>query len=249
MTNRLFFRTVGWRGILFTAWLGTPVHELGHALSALLFGMRIKDLRLFQPDSTTGNLGYVNYAYNPDNILHQVGRFFVGIAPLFSGVVVLYATLYFLFPGSDIMFDALARSSRTMMNDTGILVSVQAFGAGIWIILVHIFNPANLLSWQFYLFFYIGLCVAAHIAPSKTDMESVWTGLGVILGFFLIANLVTQLFGYNLTPVLFSARGFLAPMISLFVFAIVISTVNLLMTWLVLGIVARIRYGRFLHPF
>ena len=30
--NRYFFAAYGMKGILATAWLGTPIHELGHAL-------------------------------------------------------------------------------------------------------------------------------------------------------------------------------------------------------------------------
>ena len=48
LTNRIFSR-LGWKGLLATAWLGVPVHELSHAIACKIFGHRIEKLSLFSP--------------------------------------------------------------------------------------------------------------------------------------------------------------------------------------------------------
>ena len=40
-TSSNYYRSVGWKGILWTAWLGTPIHELSHVFFAWLFRHRI----------------------------------------------------------------------------------------------------------------------------------------------------------------------------------------------------------------
>ena len=78
--------------------IGTPVHELSHALIALLFGFRITEFRpfIFDPSSTT--LGFVRYSYDPTNLLQQIGHFFVGIAPVFVPLAIIYLLYRILIP-------------------------------------------------------------------------------------------------------------------------------------------------------
>jgi hypothetical protein len=46
------------KGTYFVAWLGTPIHELGHALFCVIFMHRIVEIEFFKPDPLTGTLGY-----------------------------------------------------------------------------------------------------------------------------------------------------------------------------------------------
>ncbi|MDR3490768.1 MAG: hypothetical protein P4M12_01845 [Gammaproteobacteria bacterium] len=60
--NRYFFAAYGMKGILATAWLGTPIHELGHALMCLIFAHKIKDIKLLTLNQADGTLGYVSHS-------------------------------------------------------------------------------------------------------------------------------------------------------------------------------------------
>lgn len=92
----------GLLGSTWTRWLfasiGTPVHELSHALIALLFGYTITDMRLFIPDPASATLGYVSYSYNQANLFQQIGHFFVGIAPVLLPLLVVYLLYRLLIP-------------------------------------------------------------------------------------------------------------------------------------------------------
>ena len=90
--------TIGWGMYLLFAWIGTPIHELSHFLMCLLFGFKVSEVKLFRPfkGKKDGILGYVNYSYNPKNLYQKIGNFFVGIAPMIGGSIVIYILFRFL---------------------------------------------------------------------------------------------------------------------------------------------------------
>ncbi len=93
----LIGNTVGYRAILLTATVGTPIHELGHAVMCVLFGHTIEEISLYNPDPKNGMLGYVKHSYNPKNIYHQLGNFLIGLGPLLSGVGCMIGILFLCF--------------------------------------------------------------------------------------------------------------------------------------------------------
>src|SRR4030042_644737 len=54
LTFKSLSHAFGRWGTYFVAWLGTPVHELGHALFCIIFGHKIEDIQFFKPDKDTG---------------------------------------------------------------------------------------------------------------------------------------------------------------------------------------------------
>jgi hypothetical protein len=107
--NRAFYKAVGaGRTVcLATGFIGTPIHELGHAFMCLVFFHKIVDIKLYQIDDESGTLGYVSHTYNKRNIYHVIGNYFIGVAPIFCGGIVLYLLMKFLLPSS---FTAVASS-------------------------------------------------------------------------------------------------------------------------------------------
>src|SRR3989338_10199174 len=94
-TQNNYYQTVGLKGILWTAWFGTPIHELGHVFFAKLFHHKITQISLFKPNPETGNLGHVSHTYNKYSLYQRLGNFFVGAAPMLFGSVGLIIFLYF----------------------------------------------------------------------------------------------------------------------------------------------------------
>ncbi|MCU8019354.1 M50 family metallopeptidase [Shewanella baltica] len=83
-----FFSLLG-RGWLFRVYAapGVFIHELSHALTAILVGFNITHISFFSPQPD-GTLGFVQYKYRP-SIISPLLRLFVGIAPLFGGLFVV----------------------------------------------------------------------------------------------------------------------------------------------------------------
>ena len=174
--------------ILFS-WLGTTIHEVGHLLTALVFGHRIASFRPFAPNTKTGVLGSVYTKHHAGNLYQHIGLFFIGIAPVVFGTLVIYLALYVLF--RDQMADIWrVIDRRNAINDPGIGTILSAglafFG--------FVFSPWNLLDWRFYLFMYIAFSVGSSIRLSSADIKAATPGcLTSIVLLFLFNTVLLSL--------------------------------------------------------
>ncbi len=104
-------RGVGRAMIIGTSILGTPIHELSHALMCLVFGHKITKIALWQPASSDGTLGYVTHTYNRKNPYHILGNLFIGIGPVLGGMGILTLLLTLCFPSTLDTYMAAARGA------------------------------------------------------------------------------------------------------------------------------------------
>ena len=93
ITQQRLAERFGWRSVMWTGWLGTPIHELSHAAMCVLFRHRVDDIALFEPDRESGRLGYVKHSFRRGNWFEEIGNLFIGIAPLIGGSIALAALL------------------------------------------------------------------------------------------------------------------------------------------------------------
>jgi len=211
----------GWKSVLWTGWLGTPIHELSHAILCKLFRHRIDEIALFEPDKKSGRLGFVRHSWTRGNWFEEVGNFFIGLAPLVGGSLALAGLLWFFFPdsvsnmieGSGIRegADALESTSFTSM----IFGSVQS-------LLSDLLSPANLISWKFWLFTYLVLCVGSHMAPSRSDYDGASRGVLMVVLATIACLLLISVLGYETDRIVQTMLRFLSPIFGLQVIAIVI---------------------------
>lgn len=224
LTHKNYLRSVGWKGILLTAWIGTPMHEFGHALLCYIFAHKVVEVALFKPNQETGGLGYVNHSYNPGKLYQRVGNFFIGAAPMIFGSIALFLLLYFLLPNGKEVFAPL----NTQVSN------VQAFLISLKETLLQLFALENLKTWEFWLFLYLAFCISSHIAPSKKDRQGMWDGFGWLVTILLIVNIFTLGLGYDITYYILSLNHYLGILVAIFTFAIIISTLHYLLTTLIL---------------
>ena len=194
----------GWYLGLF-GWLGTIIHELGHALFCIIFRHKITEMKLFDPDPETGTLGYVQHTYETSSLYQLTGNFFIGIGPILLGTALLYLFLYLLLglnpfrfvintvlPASNIYsWGTIANLLQTLWSSSKTLVS-------------GIFSLHNLASWQLYVFIYLTFTIGSSIILSPSDFKGAFKGLSIILPFIFIFNLAT-LWAGNFTSNIFSA--------------------------------------------
>ena len=101
LCGRVFLRLLGRSGynmLVASAFVGTPIHELGHAAMCLLFRHEIVELVLWQPHSDDGTWGYVRHTHNTDDLYQKLGNLFISAGPIFSGMAVLSLLLMIFFP-------------------------------------------------------------------------------------------------------------------------------------------------------
>jgi hypothetical protein len=205
--NRNMWQALGKSGVILTAFIGTPVHEAGHALLALLFGHKIVEIKLLQLGSPDGVLGYVSHSYNKRNLYQRIGNFFIALGPLFSGTFTILASMYFLLPKTfHIILNKVAGAKYINFSAKKF---TQYVAANFQTVFLSMFTPSNFRRAEFWVFLFIAVCIASHIALSTQDMKGMRDGLvAAYLAAFLI-NLLAFLCGYGgLFGVLFSIKYF-----------------------------------------
>ncbi len=169
----------GWKSILWTGWLGTPIHEFSHALMCVLFRHHIESMALFEPDFESGRLGYVRHSYQKGNWYQEIGNVFIGIAPLIGGTIALLLCLRVFFPGSisESMNAASAQANLTSQSYTiAVPILEQIFASG-------------LANWRTCLFTYLVLCIGSHMAPSWSDYHGALKGALLLASIFVVVTL------------------------------------------------------------
>lgn len=225
LINRLFYANFGGHGravCYATGFIGTPVHELSHAVMCVLFGHRITEMRLFQI-SDDGTLGYVNHSYNGRNVYQQIGNFFIGVAPIVCISGILYGAAYLLLPS----FTSAVSVYGAELSFNSVWYSLKAF-----------FSAAT--SWQWWVFVLVGMLLALHMNLSGADIKGAWSGVILLLIVVLVVDIVlgytvaTALDGF--TAVALAASGYL---LCFFTIALIISVFALIISFILRPILNR----------
>ena len=225
-TARLSVRFWGRNFFLYGfGWLGCSVHELSHAFFALIFGHKISEVALFEPNSNGESLGHVSHSYNKRSIYQKTGNFFIGISPLLFGGIVLFLCVLLLY-----RFDVTAlstfRISPHVLTDLSLLKQI---GLNIWNSLISFFSIVFVGSaavwWKSALLIYILYSVGSSMTLSKSDVGSAISGFLWLIIIFLVFNLITLWIGNFVIDFLGRIVGY----ISGFYFLLILSMIaNLL---------------------
>lgn len=195
LTRTYWTRAFGKKGFLLSAWIGVPIHELGHAIMCVLFRHQIVAMQLFPTDTSNGYLGYVRHQYNQRSIYQRIGNFFIGIAPIFSGMAVLILLMYYFVPQS---YSVFIRTLETNTQVTSINIDMlQNIFVSSFLLLKSLFTISNLSTPSFWLFLFIAICISAHIALSKPDIEGSLDGVITIFIVLFLFNTIAELLHYD----------------------------------------------------
>jgi hypothetical protein len=222
-------RRFGWRAVLCTGWIGTPVHELSHALACVIFRHRVVEMKLWQPDPNTGTLGYIRHEPTDAQSWYQrLGAPFIGIAPLAGGALVLAVLTFTMVPTARSQgLEPIEKAFVKMIAGGGLWETIESLFHLEIAFLKIIFDIENAREWYFWLYLYLVLCVGMHMAPSGPDIKSSWKGLllaGILLGVVLfIANAIFNAVTGRLSSPEAIAH-FVAPAISVLILAILINS-------------------------
>jgi len=186
--TRNFQRSFGRNALMVTGIIGTPIHEMSHAGSALLFGHKINDIKLFQRPDENGVMGYVNHAYNKNSLYQQIGNFFIGVAPIFGGILVIIGLMRLLIPEAFAKFITIMVESVNF--DTFSMATIEGLATSYLGLLKIIFSWSNFQNAYFYLFLFIAICISSHMSLSLADIKGASRGLLTIFLVVLVFNIL-----------------------------------------------------------
>lgn len=174
-----------------TAAIGTPIHELGHALMCPLFGHKIKRIRLWSPTAQGGVYGFVEHSYSKRSAWARLGNLFIGVGPIFSGLGVVTLALCLCFPDAWREYLAASRSFAATGGD------VKALLESIVWLLTSVIRGVGDVWWRALLGIVVILSVALHVSLSWADVKSSLNAIPVYLILLLLFAGVTTAFGIN----------------------------------------------------
>lgn len=248
-TRTTFVKSIGEKfDIYVTGWIGTPIHELGHAIFCIPFGHRIVEMKLFSPNSANGSLGYVNHSYKPNNVWHKIGNFFIGFGPILFGSFVIFMLIKYLLPNNEVILSIISNQKTDISSVSGFLQQfITIYSSGIQI-LSELFSMANLKTWQFWVFLYISLCISSHMELSPPDLKGVWSGLVAIIILLIVINSITVFFGVNISRFTNNLSAYTYMTSGIFTFATIISAMFFFLSYISLNIYTLIKYRKIFSP-
>ncbi len=199
--------------------VGTPVHELGHALMCIPFAHRITDMKLLLPPSRRSKtLGYVQHTYNRKNLWAVFGDLFISFGPIFSGLGVMILVLTLCFPTQ---WNAYLDSSRAMVAAG---VGVREMLSGGVSLLFSLFEGIKGDAVRSVVGLLIILSVSQHITLSFADLKGCFKALLIYTGVLAIFAGVTMPFGLQ-GDIVSALMRFNLPVLSIFCVTIAFSLV------------------------
>jgi len=199
----LSFKVLGQEVYLYVfGWLGTSIHEIGHAIFAILFAHKVSEIKLFKPGSGK-SLGHVKHSYTKGNPYQTLGNFFIGIGPVLIGSLLLWLITLLLF---DLNIFRIADKHQVVYN-FGLFESLGSLkmaatniGKGVWECFNIIISNGNWLKLT--LFFYLFYSIGSSITLSASDIKGALRGFVYFVILLLIFNIGTLWIG-NFTIGLF----------------------------------------------
>ena len=226
MYNILILNSLGRKFLVFTAYIGTPIHELGHAIMCIIFNHKITDMK-FYSNGDSRTLGYVRHSYIKSDFYQQVGNFFIGLGPIFSGFTVISLILYFCFKEQVIQYYNMC---ITLINSNANILDILLNNLNLLKLLL--FSDTNIaikiISGV------VVLSVSLHIHLSPADIKGSITGFGYYFVISLLFALITFYIGGGLKMgVLFCLEYFFIVSCAIYSLVITFAFLNLLIGILV----------------
>ena len=163
--------------------IGTPIHEISHAIMCLIFGHKIVDMKLFQVDENDDKLGYVSHSYNPKNPYHQIGNYFIGVAPILVGTVIICVLMWLMIPSA---FNEISSYINDIALTSSGGFSFEIFGSALGIIKALFTNISEGIMW--FVFVAIVICISMHMSLSGADIKGSIKAIPLILIILALVN-------------------------------------------------------------
>lgn len=177
------------RGHCLLYYPGTIIHELSHALFAVIFGHRIKKIVLIP--SAAEPRPKVEHLYNPRNIIHRIGSFFISTGPIIIASALIYFLVRYLLDGNIFApISELNFSVNLMRSEREVLQLLTSIFDGTKKVVVNMLALENFLDWKFYIVLYVGAVLGTAAELSLEDIKSALVGFLYLLLIVFVLNIV-----------------------------------------------------------
>lgn len=233
LNNKFIFSSFGKTGIIVTGAIGTFIHELSHLVMCLIFMHKINSVKFFRPieSKNDGILGYVSHSYKKDSLYQSIGNFFIGIAPIIGGTIMIILLFNILLPESymKVTQNIDLKLYVSMINS----LNINGF---IHIIIDDIFNfikvmllTPSIYSFKYFIFMFLMYSISTHMSLSSADLKNSLNGLSFIIIVIFAISLITYLLGpgnlnisslivqYNIFVSFFMAIGLIFSVVTLII--------------------------------
>ncbi len=217
---------------------GCVIHELSHAFFALIFGHKITKIVLvpsvFDPQPR------VEHRFNPRNIIHMIGAFFISTGPIIVSSALIYLLVRFLLDGD--IFAPISEmnfSVNLIESEREILQLLTSLFDGTKKVIANLINPENFLNWRFYIVFYAGAVLGTAAELSWEDIKFGFFGFLFLLLIMFVLNLLLFLtYNFEMKEEIFEYAGrYSASISSIMVFTVAIQ----FFLWSIFKVFAAIR--------
>ena len=191
LMNRFFYSLVNYsKGVCYaTGFIGTPIHELSHALMCVVFRHKIDEIKLFQVDDENGVLGYVRHSYNQKSIYQRVGNYFISVAPIVCGTAVLFLLIKLLLPQTFTMMSAYLAAFSSKAQ-AGLTAQNVSYLIGTFTGMAQTLFFSYTVGLNFWIFVILALCIALHQNLSGADIKNSLSALPILIGLLVVVNAV-----------------------------------------------------------
>lgn len=203
-TNSYLYSLFGKTGIRIAGFIGVPVHELSHYLLAKLFNHRVIDMKLYRPiaGEYDGVLGYVNHSYNKKSLYQKIGNFFIGIAPIIIGSLIVMLSFNLLLPEiANIITSSInINYYLNQPNNISIMSLLNLCTANFFKIIYIFISNISITNIRFWIFLFISFSIISNMSLSKNDLEGCYSGIiSIFLGVFVLNIMILALgIDYNI---------------------------------------------------
>lgn len=219
-------RVFGRNGIMVTAWIGAPIHELGHLLMCYIFRHKVIEFKLFDFRVRDGILGYVKHRWNTKNLYQNIGNFFIGMGPILSGTTALILGIYLLLPDSFATFTDYLNFEPSQ-PEPYLLVKMALLATELF---MNIFLVENITSPKFWIYFFLAFAISSHIALSRDDLKETGKGLVTIFTFVLLINIAAFLINADFSGVFASILALNIYFLAFSMISIIFSLIRLILS-------------------
>ncbi len=202
--GRLLLRAFGRTVFLAVTITSTTLHELSHAVMCLLFRHKIRKMRVFSLDPTTGRRsGFVDHSWDGRSLYQQTGNLFIGLAPMIVGVPLLLVIQNScgVHTASGALSDTPAMLGPSLIRD--LLPPIMAGLGGI-------FTPKNFANPYFYLCLPAAFVISRSMAPTLADLKASGTGASIVVFLFVAVNFIAFFLGHDPRAVVRAVMPWLA---------------------------------------